>query len=629
MIDSHKRIAIDNGTDDIVSGCAWPAKKFNRQHFRAHARLRCSKDEYLVKKLENEAFVGFRNLTSLHFEKMAFAANIFETPVPSVPLPETLNFSGCTGIEHFNIHSPKLKTFVATDSHDVRSISFRSTPNLTMISIALGKKAENPWQGSTINLNKFLDNFPRILKICFVGFFQLKHFVFTKPRFVDVDQMSCVLCLLRSSPNLKKLRITDNAVEPVPRYLEALGCMYQLLNPLRTVKITSIKGLRAELLFIKCILACSPVLEMICGQYHQIVDAHVAFRISTEMMWFSRASPRVEIVYVSPNKPRDKSHSLGTVDQDSSVCEAVFYKMAHKLLKQQSFHDSPPAHSRFSTLHSRFSTLPVEVKLKILEHIPFEEAARTSILSRTSNWSEHSQVILDKLLFEERGRWIALHPTEWVNKVTKILSNHREGLIPIRKFILHIPDMQFNWALYINIWIPFLSSNGIRELSVDNWNINTFKLSSFLLECYELTRLILRNCIFKKSVEGFRNLRFLHLEKIAFGSKIVGAVTISAPSLVRSELVDCTGFQHLNIHAPKLENFIVASGDGMSRDDANQMRLKLGGKTIDEEEGRGRNCRSCGGCCRWREPGYRVKYVFYPGNGRKQFVFSPQVRARW
>ncbi|CAL5419050.1 unnamed protein product [Camellia sinensis] len=211
-------------------------------------------------------------------------------------------------------------------------------------------------------------------------------------------------------------------------------------------------------------------------------------------------------------------------------------------------------------------------------------------MSRTSNWSEHSLVILDKLLFEERGRWIALHPTEWVNKVTKILSNHREGLIPIRKFVLHIPDMQFNWALYINIWIPFLSSNGIRELSVDNWNINTCKPSSFLLECYELTRLMLRNCIFKQSVEGFSNLRFLHLEKIAFGSKIVGAV--------------------------------------MSRDDANQMRLKLGGKTIDEEEEGGRNCRSCGGCCRWREPGYRVRYVFYPGNGRKQFVFPPQVRAR-
>ncbi|KAL7171350.1 hypothetical protein ACSBR2_036076 [Camellia fascicularis] len=166
-----------------------------------------------------EAFVGFRNLISLHFEKMAFAANIFETLVPSVPLPETLNFSGCTGIEHFNIHFPKLKTFVATDSCDAKSISFQ---------------------------------------------------------------------------------IRDNAVEPVPRYLEALGCMYQLLNQLRTVKITSIKGLRAELLLIKCILTCSLVLEMICVQYHQIFDAHEGFRISTEMMRFSQASPGAEIVYVKP-----------------------------------------------------------------------------------------------------------------------------------------------------------------------------------------------------------------------------------------------------------------------------------------------------------------------------------------
>ncbi|KAL7171348.1 hypothetical protein ACSBR2_036074 [Camellia fascicularis] len=236
---------------------------------------------------------------------MAFAAYIFGTLVLTVPLLKTLNFSGCTGIEHFYIHFPKLKTFVATDSRDVESISFQSTPNLTMICIALGKKAENPRLHSTINLKNFLDNLPRILKICFDGFFlkllaagsivvplvlsipfnQLKHLVFTKLRFDDVNQMPCVLCLLRSSLNLKKLCITflcnyhlllasevrDNAVEPVPRYLEALGYMYQQLNQLRTVKITSIKGLRAELLFIKCILACSLVLETICVQYHQIV----------------------------------------------------------------------------------------------------------------------------------------------------------------------------------------------------------------------------------------------------------------------------------------------------------------------------------------------------------------------
>ncbi|XP_028055097.1 F-box/FBD/LRR-repeat protein At1g13570-like [Camellia sinensis] len=260
-----------------------------------------------------------------------------------------------------------------------------------------------------------------------------------------------------------------------------------------------------------------------------------------------------------------------------------------KVLVKRFFHHSPPACSilipietrsdRAVPTRDRFSTLPVEIKLNILEHIPFEEAARTSILSRTSNWSEYPQVILDKLLFEERGRWISLLPTAWVTKVAEILNNHRKGPIPIRKFIIHIPDMVFKWGLYINIWISFLSKNGIKELSVDNWNIITCELSYFLFECYELTRLMLRNCTFYKSFGGFQNLRFLRLEKIAFGSVIVGDVTLrlSTPSLVRAELVECLGFQYLNIRAPKLEHFVVANNDGMSRDDVNQMGLNMAG----------------------------------------------------
>ncbi|CAL5421456.1 unnamed protein product [Camellia sinensis] len=205
MIDSHKRIAIDNGIDDIVSGLPrnlidnilerMPVRDAARTSmlsrnwrrlFKQLSRngnkelnldnrnvksyklpsyvLSCPKLTHL--KLRNcicklpEAFVGLCNLISLPFEKMAFAANIFETLVPS-PVPWVLS----------------------------------------------------------------------------IPFNQLKHLVFTKLRFDDVDQMSCVLCLLRSSPNMKKHRITasavrDNAVESAPRYLVARGCMYQLLNQL-------------------------------------------------------------------------------------------------------------------------------------------------------------------------------------------------------------------------------------------------------------------------------------------------------------------------------------------------------------------------------------------------------------
>ncbi|GMP83051.1 hypothetical protein CsSME_00037116 [Camellia sinensis var. sinensis] len=60
--------------------------------------------------------------------------------------------------------------------------------------------------------------------------------------------------------------------------------------------------------------------------------------------------------------------------------------------------------------------------------------------------------------------------------------------------------MQYKWGLYINIWLSCLSRNSIKELSVDNWNIITYKLSSILVECSELTRLMLRNCAFYKII---------------------------------------------------------------------------------------------------------------------------------
>ncbi|GMP83042.1 hypothetical protein CsSME_00037112 [Camellia sinensis var. sinensis] len=208
MTDSHKRIAIDNGTDDIVSGLP-------------------------------------RNLIDNILERM--------------PVRDAARTS-------------------------ILSRNWRSCLIFLLFASKLLAAGPVPWVFS-------------------IPFNQLKHLVFTKIRFDDLDQMSCVLCLLRSSPNLKKLRMTasavrENAVEPNPSYLGAPGFIFQMLNQLRNVKITSITGLRAELLFIKCILACSPFLETMHVQYHQIVDAHEGFRISTELMRFSRASPRAEIIYV-------------------------------------------------------------------------------------------------------------------------------------------------------------------------------------------------------------------------------------------------------------------------------------------------------------------------------------------
>ncbi|KAL7247376.1 hypothetical protein ACSBR2_002317 [Camellia fascicularis] len=253
-------------------------------------------------KLPN-SFCGFRNLIRLDFKNVLFdgilrnfLTNHAPTPT-TVPLLEILTFEGCICIPRFNIHAPKLKIFCAIECGNVNSTIFNSTPNLTMLYIAPGRNVEN--------LSQLLAAVP-VPKRISIMFNHLNDLVLDGLRFDDVDQMSCVLCLLRSSRNLRKLCITASAVrangmEPDLSYLEAPGCMDHMLNRLQTVNITWIIGLRSELLFIKCVLASSPLLEKVIVQYDEtVVDAKEGFRISTELMRFGRASPKAELVYVKP-----------------------------------------------------------------------------------------------------------------------------------------------------------------------------------------------------------------------------------------------------------------------------------------------------------------------------------------
>ncbi|THF95201.1 hypothetical protein TEA_023650 [Camellia sinensis var. sinensis] len=253
-------------------------------------------------KLPN-SFFGFRNLIRLDFKNVVFdriirnlTTNHAPTPT-TVPLLKILTFEGCIGVYHLNIHAPKLKIFYAIDSGNVNSTIFNSTPNLSMLYIAPGKSVEN--------FSQLLAAVP-VPKRISIMFNHLNDLVLDGLRFDDLDQVSCVLCLLRSSPNLRELYITvsaggANGMESDLSYLEAPGCMDLMLNQLQTVNITSINGLRSELLFIKCVLASSPLLEKVIVQYDEtVVDAKEGFRISTELMRFGRASPKAELVYVKP-----------------------------------------------------------------------------------------------------------------------------------------------------------------------------------------------------------------------------------------------------------------------------------------------------------------------------------------
>ncbi|KAG5574196.1 hypothetical protein H5410_054330 [Solanum commersonii] len=117
--------------------------------------------------------------------------------------------------------------------------------------------------------------------------------------FSKMGQISNVLQLIESSPNLRKLRISvhhhgtsDNA-EAILKYLDTPSCLEQPLDKLEHVAINSFSSSKTELLFVKLLLSHTPSLLKMCIDQLADIDVDIAL----ELMRFPRASPRAELFY--------------------------------------------------------------------------------------------------------------------------------------------------------------------------------------------------------------------------------------------------------------------------------------------------------------------------------------------
>ncbi|KAK3031796.1 hypothetical protein RJ639_036948, partial [Escallonia herrerae] len=307
----HKRL---NGIMDLTlaNSSAHPYKLpsyiYSYQELR---HLKLSKCIYKPPRM----FVGFHNLSILHLKKISFVVNRFK----NFPLLEDITFVTCLGVRNLHISAPKLRSFTAIDTQDVGWSSFMISSNLTLVNIAHCRMGHYG-QGERLNLVKLVGCLPAIVNLSLDGLFLkilaigaiprrlptmvtcLKFLSLSNLQFTELDHVSCVLCLLRSSLNLERLEVstaTGSSMESVVSYLEAPDCLDQTLDKLRTVNM-KFMGSRAELLLIKLLLAHSPSLEKVSIEQSGVVDAYEGFKVSRELMRFSRASPRAEIIFLEP-----------------------------------------------------------------------------------------------------------------------------------------------------------------------------------------------------------------------------------------------------------------------------------------------------------------------------------------
>ncbi|GMY26730.1 F-box/FBD/LRR-repeat protein At1g13570-like isoform X1 [Fagus crenata] len=265
-------------------------------------------------------FNGFNRLVSLVFREVDIAVNIFKTIVPKCPLLKHLTLENCTNTENLNIDAPNLKFLYFRGLFN--SLRFKNTPVLASVKF-LASREEIPEYGEfrTADMIKVFHCLP-VIEDLFAGYSLLvflaagnipdrlpatleflKTLVLSEICFGVLREASCALCLIRSSPNLEKLKFkvnhgaTADEVKAVVEYMKAQDFSDMSLNKLREVKMLSFSGSKPEMEFVKLLLDKSPLLKTM-HIHPKRGDSLTGFRILKEVTRFRRASSTAEIIYL-------------------------------------------------------------------------------------------------------------------------------------------------------------------------------------------------------------------------------------------------------------------------------------------------------------------------------------------
>ncbi|XP_058193514.1 F-box/FBD/LRR-repeat protein At1g13570-like isoform X2 [Rhododendron vialii] len=259
-------------------------------------------------------FEGFPRLISLNFDDVVIADDVLSNLISNCPLLEKLFLYSSTSSHSLEVVGPNLKC-VCCDGH-FRSICFTNTSCLANVGIYLeaARKelfcSEEEISSSVV----LLESVPVIeslgLDFCYVKGIaasglptilnNLKKIWLYDICFGEQDEVSILICLIRSSPNLEEvsIRAFPDETYPIPKELDLSGVHgFSDVSPnqLRRVDMKHISGTVTELEFIKLLLAKSPMLETMLIEVDYSRSLVSRFRIVQELTRLRRASPRAEM----------------------------------------------------------------------------------------------------------------------------------------------------------------------------------------------------------------------------------------------------------------------------------------------------------------------------------------------
>ncbi|KDP31448.1 hypothetical protein JCGZ_11824 [Jatropha curcas] len=255
-------------------------------------------------------FKGFRILVDLRFKQVQFTLE-FKSFISNCPLLERLVLVLCTGISCLEINAPNLEFL---HYHGIFiSMHFENVPRLATVMLY-----ENPnGYPRFVSVTNFLTSLPAMEELMVNSNFlkdeskrlpsPLNHLKVLKVAelcFAVAKEVSSVLALLRSSPNMRKLTIQGfpcneanlNSYQGI-ELLEAEKQSKFCLNQLQKVVLLNFYGSRSELEFVKFLLAKLCTLKEMYIQFPTVLSAQNQMKTSEEVVRFPRASAKAEIIF--------------------------------------------------------------------------------------------------------------------------------------------------------------------------------------------------------------------------------------------------------------------------------------------------------------------------------------------
>ncbi|RWR94542.1 F-box/FBD/LRR-repeat-like protein isoform X1 [Cinnamomum micranthum f. kanehirae] len=284
-------------------------------------------------------FKGFRNLSVLNLAAKISKDDI-ECLISECPLLEWLKLIAFDFYQCLNIYAPNLR-YLELDG-EFRDVSIEACPLLTDVSLlsdidppwgrsGFGPSSHIPFIGclqgiKSLKLKQFY------LQYLCVGIVPKKlpatldHLQYLEVQLqFNSKEILAILCILRSSPNLKQLKIKYRVDSKGKRdgllrekddisvvQAELCGVKTQsdcFLSHLHAVEIFGIAML-SDLKFIRCILSNAPVLETMDIYTNRHVEAEKVLKILDELLPSQQASTQAEIIYLGHYKESQWEHMI-------------------------------------------------------------------------------------------------------------------------------------------------------------------------------------------------------------------------------------------------------------------------------------------------------------------------------